>query len=215
MNCCCLPNEPLRHWWIWSHLITFSQEAPGKGEVGEKREDHECNISFPGRSPAAEKTGHKDLLWGADFPYWKHSDLAVSLGRTALFSALTETKNEHPEITVHRKIILMLYLTFMFQRDLRRGTGKASYCPEDPFLKAHRQTQPRHFHRTHHEWLSNIHDFYQTRLLWFVVRLTHQTLQTLFPNKADVIIRTDLIFSGWQKFCSPLSRWINRQEATF
>lgn len=54
MNSCCPPNKSLRHWWIWSHHITFSQEAPEKGEeVGEKWEGHEYNISFPPRSLAA------------------------------------------------------------------------------------------------------------------------------------------------------------------
>lgn len=123
----------------------------------------------------------KTCPWGANFFYWKHLALALSLGRTVLFSALTETENEHREIRVHRRIILIFYLIFIFQRHLRRGTGKVSYCPRAPFFKVCRQTQSIHFNRTQYGSMSNIYNFYQARLLWFVRR------QALISDSTNLI----------------------------
>lgn len=155
----------------------------------------------------------KTCSWGADFPYLA---LAVSLGRTAFFSALIETEHEHPEIRVHRRIILIFYLIFIYFKETSGGEqARLRIVPRIHSLEcAERRSQyisiDLNIGQQHLRFLPN------KALVLCTKASSHIRLCTsYFPIKQMSSLGHIWFFSSSQTFSSPLSTLMNKQEAMF
>lgn len=88
MNSRCPPYESLCHWWIWSHHITLSQEAPEKGEevAGKREESHWAHrFSHKTLSNSPTRAGRQHLKTCSWFPSLKTSGLGSQIRQKSSF----------------------------------------------------------------------------------------------------------------------------------